>query len=129
MKTLQKITLFIALVALFASCQSNTDVSKILSNQETKKAIMDNIANDSTLSKEMMEAMMNNENSKMMMMENHGSMMKMMKENPEMMKSMMNGLMETCKGDSAMMSSMCKSLMENPEIMEMLHKKGMKNME
>jgi len=32
MKTLQKITLFIALVALFASCQSNTDVNKNLSN-------------------------------------------------------------------------------------------------
>ena len=27
MKTLQKITLFIALVALFASCQTNTDVN------------------------------------------------------------------------------------------------------
>lgn len=147
MKTLQKIALFIALVALFASCQSGTDVNKILSNQETKKAIIDKIANDSNLSKEMMETMMNSENCKMMMkgnekmtmmmMEDHGVMMKMMKENPAMMQSMMTGMMETCKNDTAMMSSMCKSMMENPEMMDMMHKKmggkmdmkGMKGMD
>ncbi len=140
MKTLQKITLFIALVALFTSCQSSTDVAKILANQETKKAIIDTIANDSNLSIEMMEAMMNNENSKMMMkgndkmtmmmMEDHGTMMKMMKENPAMMQSMMTGMMESCKNDTAMMSSMCKNMMENPEMMEMMHKKmgGMMDM-
>lgn len=133
MKTLQKITLFIAIVALFASCQTETDVNKILSNQDTKKAIMDTIANDSNLSIEMMEAMMNNENSKMMMMgnekvtmmmmEDHVSMMKMMKDNPAMMQSMMTGMMETCKGDSAMMSSMCNTFLENPEMTDMMHKK------
>jgi len=72
MKTIQKITMLIALVALFASCQSNINVNKILSNQDTKKAIMDTIANNSNLSKEMMETMMNSENSKnskMMIME------------------------------------------------------------
>src|SRR5680860_312034 len=107
MKTLQKITLFIAIVALFASCQTGTDVNKILSNQDTKKAIMDTIANDSNLSIEMMEAMMNNENSKMMMMgnenmtsmmmQNQGTMMKMMQNNPAMMQSMI----ETCNSDSS----------------------------
>jgi hypothetical protein len=64
--TIKKITLFIALVALFASCQSSTDVDKILLNQETKKAIIDKIANDSNLSKEMVETMMNSNNGKMM---------------------------------------------------------------
>ena len=133
MKTLKKITLLIALIALFASCQSNTDVNKILANQDTKKAIMNTIANDSNLSVDMMEVMMNNENSKMMMMgnekmtmmmmENHGTMMKMMKENPAMMQSMMTGMMEICKGDSTMMSSMCKTMMENPQMMDMMHKK------
>ena len=139
MKTLQKITLIIALVALLASCQTGTDVNKILSNQDTKKAIIDTIANDSNLSIEMMEAMMNNENSKMMMMgnekmtmmmmEDHASMMKMMKDNPHMMQGMMTGMMETCKGDSAMMSSMCTIMMENPEMMEMMHKKIGRKME
>ena len=145
MKTLKRITLLIALIALFSSCQSKTDVSKILANQETKKAIMDTIANDSNLSIEMMEAMMNSENSnklmgneKMtsMMMQNQGAMMKMMQNNPAMMQGMMTGMMETFKGDTAMMSSMYKSMMGNPEMMQMLHKnmsgkmdmKGMKGM-
>ena len=70
MKTLQKITMLIAFVALFASCQSNINVNKILSNQDTKKAIMDTIANNSNLSKEMMETLMNSKNSKMMMLGN-----------------------------------------------------------
>lgn len=136
MKTLQKITLFIALVALFASCQSTTDVNKILSNQDTKMAVIDKIANDSILSKEMMETMMNSENSKMLMMENHQLMMNMMKDNPAMMKSMMTGMLEICRGDSAMMYSMYSTMMGNPEMMEMMHKnvggmmdmKGMKDM-
>jgi hypothetical protein len=129
MKTLLKIALFIALVALIASCQSGTDVKKVLSNQETKTAIMETIAADSNLSKEMMEAMMKSENSKMTMMEFHGSMMKMMKEDPAMMQSMMTSMMETCKNDTTMMSTMCKNIMKNPEMMEMRHKMGMKNME
>ena len=37
MKTLQKITLIIAFAGLFASCQSGTDVNKILSKPETRK--------------------------------------------------------------------------------------------
>ena len=70
MKTPQKITMLIAFVALFASCQSNRNVNKILSNQDTKKAIMDTIANNSNLSKEMMETMMNSKKSKIMMLGN-----------------------------------------------------------
>ena len=147
MKTLQKITLVIALMALFASCQSSTDVNKIFSNPDTKKAIIDKIANDSNLSTEMIETMMNSNNGKMMMlgndkmtmmmmMENHGKMMKMMKDDPGMMKSMMSDMMETCKSDTAMMSSMCKNMMESPQMMDMMHKnmgrkmdmKGMKGM-
>ena len=86
MKTLQKIALFIALVALFASCQSKTDVKQIFSNQETKKAIMDTIANNGNLSKEMMETMMNNENGKMVMMGNEKMTMMMMEDHGTMMK-------------------------------------------
>jgi len=147
MKTLQKITLYIAIVALFASCQTGTDVNKILSNQDTKMAIMDTIANDSNLSVEMMETMMNRENSKMMMMrndkmamimmQNQGSMLKMMQNNPAMMQSMMNGMIETCYRDSAIMSSMCSTIINNPQMMDMINKnaggnmnlKGMNNMQ
>jgi hypothetical protein len=148
MKTLQKIAMFIALVALIAACQSSIDADKILLNQETKKAIIDKIANDSNLSKEMVETMMNSNNGKLMllgndnltmseMMENHGKMMKMMKDDPSMMKSMMFDMMETCKSDTAMLSTMCKNMMESPQMMDMMHKnmggkmdmKGMKGMD
>lgn len=63
---------------------------------------MDTIANDSNLSIEMMEAMMNNENRKMMIMGNekmtmmmgdHASMMKMLKDNPAMMQGIMTGML------------------------------------
>lgn len=87
----------------------------------------------------MMEAMMNNENSKMMMkgnekmtmmmLEDHASMMKMMKDNPAMMQGMMTGMMETCMGDSAMMSSMCNTFLENPEMTDMMHKKMNRKMD
>lgn len=66
--------MFIALIALFGSCQSGTDVTQILSNQDTKKAIMNSIADDSNLSVEMMETMMNG---KMMMHKNMGGNMDM----------------------------------------------------
>lgn len=137
MKTVLKITLFIAFVAAFVSCQTS---KPILSNQDTKSEIMDSIANDSNLSKEMLGLMLNGRNSDVLMGEIHKTMMKKMKNNPGMMRGMMSGMMETSKGDSAMMSSMCMSMMENPEMMEMMHKKmggkmdmkgmkGMKNME
>jgi hypothetical protein len=142
MKTLNRITLLIALIALFSSCQSSTDVSKILANQDTKNAIMDTIANDSNLSVEMMDAIMNSENSnaimgneKMttMMMQNQGTMLKMMQNNPAMMQSMMHGMMETFKGDTAMMSSMSSIISKYPQMMDMINKnmssKGMNNME
>jgi len=122
MKTLLKITLFIAFVAIIASCQTSTDVQQILSNQDTKSAVMDSIASDSNLSKEMLGLMLNGRNSDVIMGEIHETMMKKMKENPDMMHGMMHGMMETCKGDSAMMSSMCMSMMENQEMMDMMHK-------
>jgi len=122
MKTLQRIAMVIALISLFASCQPRTDVKQILSNSDTRKAIIDTISNDSTMSREMMQAMMNGRNGKMLMMENHGTMMKMMQEDPGMMKSMMSDMMETCKSDSGMMCSMCKTMMGNKQMMDMMDK-------
>jgi len=125
MKTLQKIVLIIVLITitLFASSQINTDIKQILSKPDTRKEIMEAIANDSIMSKEMMETMMNNKNCKMMTMENHDTMMKMMKDNPGMMQSMMSDMMEICKSDTSMMSSMCKTMMENQQMKEMMQKK------
>jgi ABC-type enterochelin transport system permease subunit len=72
MKTLQKFILVTVLttLSLFVTGQSNTDIKQILSKSDTRKEIMDIIANDNLMSKEMMETMMNNKNCKMMMQGN-----------------------------------------------------------
>ena len=135
MKTPQKITWAIALITLFASCQS---AKQILSKSDSRTEIITAIANDPDMSKEMMEAIMNSKNGKMMMqgndkmkmmMENHGMMMKMMKDNPGMMQNMMSNMMEVAKSDTSMMSSMCKSMMGNQQMMDMMQKMKGKNMD
>lgn len=135
MKTLQKITLAIALITLFASCQST---KQILSKSDSRTEIITTIANDPDMSKEMMGAIMNSKSGKMMMegndkmkmmMENHGMMMKMMKDNPGMMQNMMSNMMEAAKSDTSMMSSMCKSMMGNQQMMDMMQKMKGKNMD
>ena len=135
MKTLQKITWAIALITLFASCQSS---KQILSKSDSRTEIITAIANDPDMSKEMMEAIMNSKNGKMMMqgndkmkmmMENHGMMMKMMKDNPGMMQNMMSNMMEAAKSDTSMMSSMCRSMMGNQQMMDMMQKMKGKNMD
>ncbi len=129
MQTLQKVTLMIVLVTLIGSCQSGTDAKQILSKSETRKEIMDKIANDSSMSKEMMGAMMASQTGtammhdhQKMMMGNHETMMKMMKDNPGMMEGMMTNMMDACKNDTAMMSGMCKAMMENKPMMDMMQK-------
>ena len=129
MKIFQKLTVLITLITLFASCQSGSDSKEILSKPDTRKEMMTQIANDSSMSKEMMSAMMSSnngmammQNHQMMMMQNHESMMKMMKDNPDMMQGMMNGMMEMCKNDSTMMAGMCKTMMANPQMMDMMQK-------
>lgn len=129
MKIFQKVAVLIALIALFASCQSSSDTKEILSKPGTRKEVMDKIANDSSMSKEMMSAIMSSnngmpmmQNHQMMMMQNQESMMKMMKDNPAMMKGMMSTMMEMCKNDSTMMTGMCKTMMANPQMMNMMQK-------
>lgn len=126
MKTLQNLIVLIALTALFASCQSP---KQVLSESDSRMEIMNNIANDHDMSKEMMQAIMSGDHGKMLMhermnvmMEDKSMMKKMMKDNPEMSKRMMSVMMETSKEDTTMMSDMCKSMMKNPEMMEMMKK-------
>lgn len=115
--------------ALFASGQTNTDINQILSKSDSRKKIMDTIANDSTMSKEMKEAMMNSKNGKMMsdnpdMMESMMSnMMEKCKTDTLMMKSMMFNMMKACKSDTSMMSSMCKTMMGDQQMKDMMQKK------
>lgn len=128
MKFLQTTLLAVMIAALFTSCQQGTNAKELLAKDETRKEIMNTIANDSTMHKEMMAAMMSGDHGKMMM-GNHDSMMQMMKDNPGMMQGMMNDMMEKCKSDSTMCKNMCKSMMENPQMMNMMQKmKGMDTM-
>ena len=93
---------------------------------------MDSIANNSNMSKEMMESIMNsqsgkmiiqgNDNMTMIIMEIHEAMMKMMKDNPGMMHNMMMNMMEAGKKDTTLMSGMRKKMMENPQMMNMMQK-------
>ncbi|MDT3740218.1 MAG: hypothetical protein RO257_12055 [Candidatus Kapabacteria bacterium] len=136
MKSLKIIALAIALITLFSSCQSGTDVKQILSNQDTRKDIMNSIAADHSMSVEMMAAMMNGEHGKMimhdksmMMMKDHSMMQNMMKNDPGMMKDMMNDMMESCKNDSTKMSEMCRSMMGNKPMMDMMNKMQGKDMD
>lgn len=123
MKKVQKIFFVIALAALFTSCQSGTNTKQILSNADTRKDIMNTIANDSSMYHEMMTAMMDSK--KGMMTGDHASMMKMMKDNP----GMMNDMMEMCNKDTAMMGGMCKTMMANPQMMDMMKKMKDGNMD
>ena len=129
MKTIQKMLFAIAFVIVLASCQSSADATQALSKPDTRKAIMDSIASDSSMSNEMMLAMMNGKNGKMVMMQHHNSMMKMMKDDPNMMKGMMGDMMDMCKDDTTMMAGMCKKMMENPKMMDRMHKMEGKKMD
>ncbi len=130
MKQLLRITWAVVLVSAVMSCQSRTEVSQILSTPNTRKQIMDSIANNSAMSVEMMDAMLNNKNSimmmhgneqmAMMMTEYYDTMMKMMKDNPEMMQRMMTDMMVASANDTTMMSRMFKSIMDNDQMMGMM---------
>ena len=142
MKKLQTALLAIALLTIYASCQSASGQLKDLSNMNTRNEIMNQIANDSMMSREMIGAMMDNKNGMMMMQEhemttmgNQSSMMNMLKNNPGMMQSMLSSMMERAKGDTTMMSGMIKTMMGNQQMMEMMQSRmgnggmnGMKHM-
>lgn len=132
MKTIQKAALVIILITLISSCRSNTDTKQILSSKETRKGIIDTIAGNSEMMKEMTEAMMNSKNSKtmmqgndkmtMMMMENRIEMRKVMKDKPFILQNMMADIMETVKSDSSVMLGMCKTIIGNPQMKDMIQK-------
>jgi len=121
----------IALSALFASCQSP---NQVLSKSDSRTKIMNNIASDREMSKEMMDAIMDGEHGKMLMhertktmMEDKNMMKKMMKDDPEMKKRMMSGMMDTVESDTSMMSQMSKSMMNNPKMKKRMMSTMMEN--
>ena len=128
MKNLQIAIWVLAISTLFAACQSTSAQTSALSNAQTRNEIMQAIANDSTMSNEMIGTMMNSKNGMMMMqqhqmmtMGNQSSMMNMLKNNPGMMQGMLSGMMETANGDSSLMSGMYNIMKDNPQMMQMMH--------
>lgn len=126
MKTLQKMGLLLGLAGLFFACQS---ANQVLSRSDKRIEIMNAIANDPSMSKEMMEILMeekmgkmNRQQKEMMMKQQHMQLMKLMKENPEIMKKMMAEMMHKAESDTTMMAGMCKTMMESKKMMEMMQK-------
>ena len=134
MKSLQTVITMIAVLALLASCQ---DAKQDLSNLDSRKEIMTAIANDRTMSNEMMTALMNGPNRKMIMQENQNLKMMMtdedmmtdlMNNNPEMMRHMLSNMMEYAKGDTSMLAAIHNTMMGNQQMMDMLQMKNGKKM-
>ena len=123
------VILAVALIA-FRSCKTESNSEKVLSHKETRKQMMDTIANNSEMMMEMTDAILNSKHGKMMiqenekmmrmMTENKDAMGKMMKNNPDIMNNMMSGMMEAAKGDSAKMSGMVQTMMGNQQMMHMM---------
>ena len=120
MNKFKQLSLLLAFILVLASCTGNLTVNQILANKETRAAIMDSIAHDDKLSREMMTAMMNNNDS---MHQHIGAMMEMMRENPGMMQTMMSNMMEASKGDSNMMMHLYENMMADKEMMERMHRR------
>ena len=118
MKKVQNFAFALSFITLFVCCQ--TDAKHLLSNRDTRNAIMDTIANNGHLMNEMMTAVMQSPNHKTVMVENHRAMMNMIKNDPIMLKDMMIDMRDACKSDSLMMYSMCKTMMNDPQMKEMM---------
>lgn len=132
MKNFKMITIMAFAITMLASCDS---AKQDLTNPECRNEIMTSIANDQTMSNEMMTAMMGGPNGRMIMQENqHMKMMMMdknmmadmMKNNPEMMQRMMTNMMESAAGDTSMMSEIYETMMGNQQMMDMMQRKQMK---
>lgn len=113
----------IGFVLLFAACTNTPTVNQLLANKETRTAIIDTIANDDKMAREMMNAMMNSRDS---MQQHIGVMMEMMRENPGMMNTIMSNLMEASKTDSNIMIHMYENMMNNQEMMDRMKQRMMK---
>lgn len=126
--SLRKILAFTGVsLLLFASCQSSTIQKQGLDNVHSRIEIMNTIANDSIMSKEMIGILMNRTNGLMMMqnqqkmiLENHGSMMNLLKENPAIIQNMLSDMIEMANGDTTILSDIFITMMGNPQMRDMM---------
>jgi hypothetical protein len=142
MKTLVIILSAIGLISL-NSCKQETDPQALMENEETRNEIYETIVADHEYSKQLMQAMMDNEHTQMMMkgdgdmmammMSDNEGMMAMIKDNPEMMQGMMSNMMNMAESDSSMCANMMDMMKDKPnmmgQMMDMMHKEGMMDKE
>jgi len=138
MKASTMIIAMITVLAFNVNAQ-NTDVEKLLKNQETRTDIFNAIASDHQMMMDFMKVAKENEHSARMLhnaenpqmkkMESRQydndeqKMMGMMKANPEMMHKMMGNMMKMCEKDSVMRSKMADMMSEHPKMMKMCRQK------
>ena len=105
MKLFQKIAIFIGLITLLSSYEETPTlgVREVLSKTDTRKEIMDSIAHDIVMSKEMINLLMKRPNSKPITIWNHKAIMKMVQDYPTLMNETMHQMIEKCKDDITMM--------------------------
>lgn len=128
MKKLQPIVIALTVIVFIASCKASS-TQQALASTESRQEIMDPIADNEAVSKQMMQTMMNTSTGKMamdgigeLMMPDHASMMEQMKKDSAMNKSMTSDVMEACEKDSTMMLDLCRKMMDNTGAMNMMQK-------
>jgi hypothetical protein len=144
MKNILKTTaVFSLLILALSACQQQGDVSKMLENEESRNQIYEAIISDNEHSKQLMQAMMEDDHTQMMMkgngemmrmmMSDNENMKAMMKDNPEMMQGMTGNMMNMAESDSSMCANMISMMKDKPnmmaQMMEMMHKEGMMDKE
>lgn len=78
MKISSTITVAFVIIISFASCKSGKNINQMLSKSDTRKEVMNTIANSTKMSIEMKEAMFNKENACLIVKEKYDGMGKMM---------------------------------------------------
>jgi hypothetical protein len=144
MKNILKIAaVFSLLILAFSACEQQGDVGKMLENEESRNQIYEAIISDNEHSKQLMQAMMEDDHTKMMMkgngklmnmmMSDNEDMMGMMKDNPEMMQGMMSNMMNMAESDSSVCTQMMTLMKDKPnmmgQMMDMMHNEGMMDQE
>ncbi|WP_339869716.1 hypothetical protein [uncultured Algoriphagus sp.] len=142
-KILKTAAVLSVLIVAISACQQQGDVSKMLENEESRNQLYETIISDNEHSKQLMQAMMEDDHTLMMMkdngelmsmmMSNNENMMGMMKDNPEMTQGMMSNMMSMAESDSSVCKHMISLMKDRPNVMgqmmDMMHNEGMMDKE
>ncbi len=111
---------------LITACNQPKSSTQLLDDETQRLELMELIANDQEMMREMSEVMMNSENAKMIMMQNKDMLpmmmmmgnRQMMGKNPGMMRGMMGNMMQLAQTDSVMRNNMAGMMASHREMMQ-----------